>query len=87
MILTRLSGFDVHFNQNPCKFEPRVPKVFTTGAVLLPGPQQSHEAAADRVMITATALATFGVPARAGIPRHDYLTAIRSRKMEIYHLQ
>ena len=64
--LTRLSGFDGYFNQNPCKFEPGVPKVFTTGTVLIPGPQRSHGAAADRVMITATALATFGVPAQAG---------------------
>jgi hypothetical protein len=64
--LPRLSGFGANFNQNPCKFKPRVPKVFTTGAVLIPGPQRSHGAAADRVMITATALATFGVPARAG---------------------
>jgi MFS family permease len=64
--LARLGGFDGYFNQNPCNFEPRVRKVFTTGAVLIPGPQPSHGAAADRVMITATALATFGVPARAG---------------------
>ena len=64
--LARLSGFDVHFDQNPCKFKPRVPKVFTTGAVLMPGLQRSHGAVADRVMITATALATFGIPARAG---------------------
>ena len=64
--LARLSGFGAYFSQKPCKFDPRVPKVFTTGVVLAVGPQPSHGAAADWVTTTAAALATFGVPARAG---------------------
>jgi len=64
--LARLSGFGVYFNQNPCNFEARVPEVFTTRAALALGHQPSHGAAADRVTITATALATFRVLARAG---------------------
>ena len=63
--LARLSGFGGCFNQNPCNFQARVPKVFTTRVVLALGSRRSHGVAADWVTKTATALTTFGVPVRA----------------------
>jgi hypothetical protein len=64
--LARLSGFVVAFDQNPCKFKPRVPKVFTTGSIGSLHPRPSPEGVADWVKTAATASAVSGSPAPAG---------------------
>ena len=53
--LTRLSGFAGYYSQNPCKINPTIAKVFTTGSFVPRRPEPSHGGAADGVMTGATA--------------------------------
>ena len=55
LMLARLSGFAGYFSRNPCKINPTIAKVFTTGSFVPRRPEPSHGGAADGAMTGATA--------------------------------